>query len=122
MGEPDRLDLIRELRQVLGLFSGAMSISPKQAWEEAIDEVRGLRQGRCASCMENDRGRRTTTDPTPTDLPRSLGDDLAELERTNPEVARAARALDDAVYEISNGGSYRERARAAIRKRKLPAG
>jgi hypothetical protein len=49
--EPTTHDLIVELRDALGLFSGAMPISPKQAWEEAIDTVTELTHGRCWVCM-----------------------------------------------------------------------
>jgi hypothetical protein len=49
--EPTTHDLIVELRETLGLFSGAMPVSPKQAWEEAIDTVAKLTQGRCWVCM-----------------------------------------------------------------------
>ena len=38
---PDPHELIRELREALGLFAGAMPMSPKQAWDEAITNVRG---------------------------------------------------------------------------------
>lgn len=41
--EPTTFDLIAELRRAVGLFGGAMSITPKEAWEEAIAEVRRLR-------------------------------------------------------------------------------
>ena len=37
---PSPIDLVQELRQALGLFYGAMAISPKEAWEEALDEVK----------------------------------------------------------------------------------
>lgn len=40
--QPQPIDLIRELRTALGLFDGAMPVSPKQAWEEALAEVRKL--------------------------------------------------------------------------------
>lgn len=33
------MEMIRELRSALGLFAGAMPVSPKEAWEEAIGEV-----------------------------------------------------------------------------------
>lgn len=41
--EPNPIDLVKELRQALGMFSGAMSISPKEAWDEAIEQVKWLR-------------------------------------------------------------------------------
>lgn len=41
---PDLVDLVAELREALGLFAGAMPISPKQAWEEALAEVARLRR------------------------------------------------------------------------------
>lgn len=41
--EPDVRQLVSELRNALGMFDGAMPISPKQAWDEAIAEVRRLR-------------------------------------------------------------------------------
>ena len=40
--EPLPIDLARELREALGMFAGAMPCSPKQAWDEAIVEVRRL--------------------------------------------------------------------------------
>jgi hypothetical protein len=43
MSDPQPIDLCLELRRVLGLFDGAMPISPKEAWEEALDHVRYLR-------------------------------------------------------------------------------
>lgn len=39
---PAPIDLVRELREALGVFAGAMPISPKQAWEEALDVARRL--------------------------------------------------------------------------------
>lgn len=42
--EPDPRDLVRELREALGMFAGALPYSPKQAWEEAIADVRRIRQ------------------------------------------------------------------------------
>lgn len=47
--EPDPRDLVRELREALGMFAGALPYSPKQAWEEAIAEVRRIRQDRDAA-------------------------------------------------------------------------
>lgn len=41
---PEPIDLVRELREALGMFAGAMPITPKEAWEEAMTEVRKLRQ------------------------------------------------------------------------------
>lgn len=46
---------------------------------------------------------------------RTLAEELAELERTNPEVAAAAQRLDDVIHGRL---SYRERARRALRQRK----
>ena len=43
---PEPLDLVRELRQAVGLFDGAMPITPKRAWDEAIDRARQLAAGR----------------------------------------------------------------------------
>lgn len=42
MAEPGLIDLVQELRRTVGLFDGAMAITPKQAWEEAIDVVQRL--------------------------------------------------------------------------------
>lgn len=41
--EPDKFFFIRELRDAVGLFSGAMGITPQRAWEEAMDAVRWMR-------------------------------------------------------------------------------
>ena len=51
MSDPTPVDLVHELREALGLFSGAMPITPKAAWEEALDVVRLLRTGRCHACL-----------------------------------------------------------------------
>jgi len=42
-GRPNHQDQIRELREAAGLFAGAMPITPKQAWDEAIVKVTGMR-------------------------------------------------------------------------------
>ena len=56
---PDLIDLVQELRGAIGLFDGAMSISPKEAWEEAIREVQRVREvavnGYCWKCEERAR-------------------------------------------------------------------
>lgn len=54
--EPTTHDLIVELRETLGLFAGAMPISPQQAWGEAIERVRLLTTGRCHACIGPDEG------------------------------------------------------------------
>lgn len=41
--------------------------------------------------------------PTPPGNPYSLGEELAELARTNPKVAAAAKAFDDAAERIVSG-------------------
>lgn len=41
---PTLIDLVRELRGAVGLFDGAMPITPKAAWEEAIEKVKALAQ------------------------------------------------------------------------------
>lgn len=41
--QPTIFDLIAALRREVGLFDGAMPITPQQAWEEALDRVRQLR-------------------------------------------------------------------------------
>ena len=41
--EPSALDLVRELREALGLFSGAMPVTPKHAWDEALTQVTRLK-------------------------------------------------------------------------------
>jgi len=43
---PDVHDLIAELRTAVGLFAGAMPISPKQAWDEAVAVARRAVQER----------------------------------------------------------------------------
>ncbi len=42
-GWPTGHEMIVQLRQALGMFAGAMPISPQRAWEEALAEVRRLR-------------------------------------------------------------------------------
>lgn len=39
---PSAHDMTVQLREALGLFAGAMPISPRQAWDEAVAEVRAL--------------------------------------------------------------------------------
>lgn len=41
--EPDPIDLVHELREALGWPVVALPISPQQAWEQALAEVRRLR-------------------------------------------------------------------------------
>jgi hypothetical protein len=54
MSEPEPIELVQELRRTVGLFDGAMPITPKEAWEEAIAEVARLRtiavSGWCYQC------------------------------------------------------------------------
>lgn len=52
--EPTPIDLVTELWEALGGFHGSRSIPPKQAWEEALERVRGLTEGRCHVCMQKD--------------------------------------------------------------------
>ena len=40
---PEGMEFIRQAREALGLFSGAMPITPQQAWEEALEHMRRLR-------------------------------------------------------------------------------
>ncbi len=53
---PTLVDLVVELRETLGLFAGAMPITPKAAWDEAIGVVvsmrRSAREGTCWVCAE----------------------------------------------------------------------
>jgi hypothetical protein len=42
--QPHPIDLVQELRRTVGLFDGAMPITPKKAWEEAIEEVWRLKE------------------------------------------------------------------------------
>lgn len=44
-GWPTGHEMVVQLREALGLFAGAMPISPRTAWEEALAEVRRLREG-----------------------------------------------------------------------------
>ena len=59
---PEPIEFVRKLRNMVGLFDGALPISPKAAWEEALDRVRIALDGhpmgehpswwdwRCPSC------------------------------------------------------------------------
>jgi hypothetical protein len=38
-GRPDHQELVRELREAVGLFAGAMPVTPKAAWEEAVERA-----------------------------------------------------------------------------------
>jgi hypothetical protein len=51
-GWPSSHEMIVQLREALGLFAGAMPISPQQAWEGALAEVRRLRTEPCSgACL-----------------------------------------------------------------------
>lgn len=52
--EPTLIDLVRELREAVGLFAGAMPITPKAAWDEAIEKVKRLNGGLCSECLRKD--------------------------------------------------------------------
>lgn len=43
-GRPDHQELVRQLREAAGLFVGAMPITPKEAFENALDDVRDMRR------------------------------------------------------------------------------
>jgi hypothetical protein len=51
------MEMIRQVREAAGLFGGAMPITPQQAWEEALERIRGLAEGRCWVCMEKEARR-----------------------------------------------------------------
>lgn len=53
VGWPDGMEMVRQAREAVGLFAGAMPITPQQAWEEALERMRQLATGRCAACMEH---------------------------------------------------------------------
>jgi hypothetical protein len=38
-GRPNHQELVRELREAVGLFAGAMPIAPRAAWEEAVERA-----------------------------------------------------------------------------------
>jgi hypothetical protein len=65
--QPHPIDLARELREVLGLPSGALPITPKAAWDEAIEHVRQLTLGHCHACVlrETDGESSATQSPQP---------------------------------------------------------
>ena len=56
--QPHLIDLVQELRRELGLFDGAMPIAPKEAWEQALAEVRRLRAPEtpklCDACLRDE--------------------------------------------------------------------
>lgn len=54
-GRPDHQELIRQLREALGMFAGAMACTPKQAFEEALDYARRL----AGTGPYDDRGKKT---------------------------------------------------------------
>jgi hypothetical protein len=43
-GRPNHQDLIREVREAAGMFAGAMPISPKEAFEQALERIRALEE------------------------------------------------------------------------------
>lgn len=51
--QPDIFDLIRELRREVGLFDGALPVTPKEAWEEALQRVRQLREAAIDGAIED---------------------------------------------------------------------
>jgi hypothetical protein len=40
---PDQHEMIRQVREALGLFAGAIPKSPQQVWEESLSIIRSLR-------------------------------------------------------------------------------
>lgn len=52
--EPTPTDLVRQLREVLGMFAGAMSVTPQAAWEEALQRVEQLKEGMCWVCQQKE--------------------------------------------------------------------
>jgi hypothetical protein len=38
-GWPDGMEMIRQVREAVGLFAGAMPITPQQAWQEALETL-----------------------------------------------------------------------------------
>lgn len=54
MAEPTPTDLVRQLRETLGMFAGAMPITPQAAWEEALQKVTQLKQGMCWACQQRE--------------------------------------------------------------------
>lgn len=46
---PEGMEMIRQLREAVGLFAGAMPITPLRAWEQALSEVRRTSGSRLGS-------------------------------------------------------------------------
>ncbi len=42
--DPHIIELVQQLRERLGMFAGAMAISPEEAWEQALRRVDFLRR------------------------------------------------------------------------------
>jgi hypothetical protein len=60
--DPALIDLIRELRETLGMFSGAMSRSPSDVWAETLNEVQALMRAAGVACIVGDRRCHCRTD------------------------------------------------------------
>ena len=49
--DPDPRDLVRQVRQTLGLFDGAMPHSYAEVWAEALDAIRTLMHAAGRPCI-----------------------------------------------------------------------
>lgn len=91
-GQADGHTFIVQLRQALGLFAGAMPISPEQAWEEAIAAVEVMRHQLAAAAEE------FTTFPSPgVECPGPQGDPV--LRGADLIAAERRRQIDDEGYD-----------------------
>ena len=55
-GEPDPMDLVRELDSTLHDVVVARPCSPRERWTDLLDEVAALRSGRCHACLHRGWG------------------------------------------------------------------
>lgn len=62
-GWPTGHSMIVQLREALGLFAGAMPISPQRAWEDALAEVRRVHARVRNETVVGYRWRRPDGDP-----------------------------------------------------------
>lgn len=89
-GRPDHQELVRQVREAAGMFAGAMPVSPKEAFEQALEDIRGQREhvsAREARCAEYEATSAKVIDDSQAEM-------VALLERLGPLEEIAKRVAD----------------------------
>lgn len=85
-GRPDHQELVRQVREAAGMFAGAMPITPKEAFERALVEIRRLK-------TDQDR------------LPASLDRMWKDHQCQRPDLEAIVRGLAQVDPYISGGNA-----------------